>query len=116
MKRRLLLLVFLLSLSAFTCAQTLSQRPEQPPAAPTAPAKANSDPTYQQLRNVGLSGEVSAANNLVLKRDAGAFTFRSGSFYFLAPVNGKVTGAVFLGDGSFSLVRRSRWKRSRSRS
>ncbi|HUQ49524.1 MAG TPA: M1 family aminopeptidase [Terriglobales bacterium] len=47
---------------------------------------------------------MSSANNLVLKRDAGIFTFRSGNFYFLTPVNGKVTGAVFLGDASLSLT------------
>lgn len=93
----------LLLLSAFAAAQTLEQRPSQTPLA-AAPAAANSNPTYQQLRNVGLSGEVAAANNLVLKRDAGVFTFRSGNFYFLAAVNGKVTGAIFLGNGSFELV------------
>jgi len=92
------------TLAAGAAAQTLEKRPEQAPAPAGAPAKANSDPTYQQLRNVGLSGEVSTANNLVLKRDAATFTFRSGSFYFLAPVNGKVTGAVFLGNGSFALT------------
>lgn len=104
MKSRALLLLVSLSVSGFASAQTLSQRPEPVPAPVGAPAAANSDPTYQQLRNVGLSGEVAAANNLVLKRDAGTFTFRSGSLYFLAPVNGKVTGAVFVGDGSFTLA------------
>jgi len=73
MKRQPLALIFLLLLSASTWAQTLEKRPEQAPAPAGTPAKANSDPTYQQLRNVGLSGEVSAANNLVLKRDAGTF-------------------------------------------
>ncbi len=101
---RFRLLSLLLALSIVAPAQKLEKRPEQAPAPTGAPAKANSDPTYQQLRTVGLSGEVSAANNLVLKRDAGTFTFRSGSLYFLAPVNGKVTGAVFVGDGSFTLV------------
>ncbi len=104
MERRHLAFTFLLFLTAAAAAQTLEKRPEQAPAPAGAPAKANSDPTYQQLRNVGLSGEVSAANNLVLKRDAATFTLRSGSLYFLAPVNGKVTGAVFVGDGGFSLM------------
>ncbi|MCU1311954.1 MAG: Aminopeptidase N-like protein [Candidatus Angelobacter sp.] len=89
-----------------TFAQELEKRPaEQNEVKPTGPAKApNSDPMYQQLRNVGLSGETASANNLVLKRDAGEFTFKTGVFQFLAPVNGKVTGAVFLGTGSFSMV------------
>ncbi len=88
--------------AALAAAQDLGQRPAPPAVA--AGQQPNSDPTYQQLRNVGLSGEVAAASNLVLKRDVGTFTFRSGTFSFLAPVNGKVTGAVFVGEGSFSLT------------
>ncbi len=100
---RCLVLALFVTLPAFLLpAQDLGQRPAPPAVA--AGQQPNSDPTYQQLRNVGLSGEVAAANNLVLKRDAGTFTFRSGSFQFLAPVNGKVTGAVFVGEGSFSLT------------
>ena len=67
-----------------------------------APA-ANSDPTYQALRNVGLSGESVSVNNLELKRDAGTFHLRSGTICFVSPVAGKVTGAVFSGDGNFVL-------------
>ncbi len=82
--------------------QEVGQRPEPSPA-PVA-QQPNTDATYQQLRSIGLSTEAAAASNLVLKRDAGTFTFRSGAFHFLAPVNGKVTGAVFVGDGSFTLT------------
>jgi len=89
-------------LIAGSFAQELPTRPAPPPAA--APQPPNADPIYQQLRNVGLSGEVAAVNNLVLQRDAGTFTLRSGSIHFLAAVNGKVTGAVFVGDGSFTLT------------
>src|SRR5437763_14075347 len=63
----------------------------------------NSDATYQALRHVALSSEAVAVKDFVLKRDAGTFTFKSGSFCFTAPVNGKVTGAVFVGEGSFRL-------------
>lgn len=104
MNRRCLAIIFLLLLTGAAAAQTLEKRPGPAPIPAGAPAKANSDPTYQQLRNVGFSGETSVTNNLVLKRDAATFTFRSGSLYFLAPVNGKVTGAVFVGDGSFTLA------------
>src|SRR5574341_580892 len=104
MRKHCLAFFFLLLLTAAVAAQTLEKRPEPAPAPAGPPAVANSDPTYQQLRNVGLSGEVSTVNNLVLKRDAGTFTFHSGSFQFLAPVNGKVTGAVFIGNGSFTLT------------
>jgi len=69
-----------------------------------APGAANSDPTYQQLRHLGLGSEAISVTELVLKRDAGTITFHSGKICFAAPVEGKVTGAVFEGDGNFSLV------------
>jgi hypothetical protein len=64
---------------------------------------ANSEPSYQQLRNVGLSGEAVSVSNIDLKREAGTFHLRSGTICFVTPVQGKVTGAVFVGEGSFVL-------------
>jgi hypothetical protein len=64
----------------------------------------NSDPTYQQLRNIGLGGEAVSINNFDLKRDAATFHLRSGTVCFLSPVQGKVTGAVFIGDGNMVLT------------
>ena len=63
----------------------------------------NSDPSYQALRNLTLSGEAVSVSNFELKRDAGTFHLRSGTVCFVAPVQGKVTGAVFVGDGNFVL-------------
>ena len=63
----------------------------------------NSDPTYQALRNLTLGSEAVSVNNLELKREAGTFHLRSGTVCFVAPVAGKVTGAVFSGDGNFIL-------------
>src|ERR1700693_2847412 len=63
----------------------------------------NSDPTYQQLRNLALSGEAVSVTNFELKRDAGRFNLRTGTVCFVTPVQGKVTGAVFTGDGNFVL-------------
>lgn len=63
----------------------------------------NSDPTYQALRNATLGSEAVTLNNFELKRDAGTFHLRSGTVCFVAPVNGRVTGAVFTGDGNFVL-------------
>lgn len=54
------------------------------------PQRANADATYQQLRHVALSGESVSVNKFVLKREGATFTFKSGTFYLLAPVNGKV--------------------------
>jgi hypothetical protein len=72
--------------------------------AQTAPFGPNSDPTYQQLRNIGLSGEAVTVTNFDLTRDAAVFHLRSGTVCFVTPVQGKVTGAVFVGDGSMSLT------------
>jgi hypothetical protein len=69
-------------------------------AAATAP---NSDPVYQQLRNITPGGKTITVKDFVLKRDAGTFTFKSGNFFFLTPVQGKTTGAVFIGTATFSL-------------
>ncbi len=67
-----------------------------------APAP-NSDPTYQALRTLTLGSEAVTVTNFELKRDAGTFHLHSGTVCFVAPVNGKVTGAVFVGEGNFVL-------------
>jgi hypothetical protein len=53
----------------------------------------NSDPVYQQLRNVSLGSEAVTVKNLELKRDAVTFHLQSGTVCFVATVQGKVTGA-----------------------
>jgi hypothetical protein len=75
----------------------------------TASQKANTDPVYQKLRQQAktpedFSGESATVNNLVIRRDAATFTFRTGEIYFLTPVEGRTTGAVFIGDGEMTLV------------
>src|SRR5262245_47258349 len=70
---------------------------------PTGPGL-NSDATYQALRNATIGSEAVAVSDLKLKRDAGTFVLHSGVVCFFAPVNGKVTGAVFGGEGKFLLV------------
>lgn len=64
---------------------------------------ANSDATYLALRNATLGNESVSVSNVELKRDAGTFRLKTGTVCFLTPVNGKVTGAVFMGDGLFLL-------------
>jgi hypothetical protein len=71
---------------------------------PLARPQANSDGAYSALRNLTLGAESVSLTNYDLKRDAGTFRFRSGTVCFVAPVNGKVTGAVFQGDGLFLLA------------
>ena len=72
-------------------------------ASDTSAVAPNSDPAYQQLRNLTLSGEAVSVTNFKLKRDAGTLNFYSGTVCFVTPVQGKVTGAVFVGDGTFVL-------------
>jgi hypothetical protein len=94
----LLTLTFALSLTPAAMGQTPS-----PPA--VSATKPNIDPVYQQLRSLGdFSGQVATVNGLTLKRDAATFKFTSGEIYFLTPVEGRTTGAVFVGDVEMTLV------------
>ena len=54
---------------------------------------------YDQIKAFQLAGSVEA-HGLTLKRDR-AVMFFDGTFYFAALVEGRVTGAVFIGHGTF---------------
>jgi Peptidase family M1 domain len=64
----------------------------------------NSNTYYQQLRGLLPGGEVIAVHHLELKRDAAVFTLENGDISFYGEVNGKVTGAVFRGQGHLHLT------------
>ncbi len=78
----------------------VAQTAEAQTAPPPGP---NSDTTYQQLRNISLGSEAVTVKDFDLKRDAATFHLHSGTVCFVAPVNSKVTGAVFVGDGTLIL-------------
>jgi len=63
---------------------------------------ANSDSVYRQLRDVGL-GASYRCEHYTLNIDAGTIEFKSGTITLLSPVNKYVTGAIFIGQGHFSL-------------
>jgi hypothetical protein len=65
-------------------------------------AFANSDSVYRQLREIGL-GETFRLDNYTLNWDAGTFQFQKGTLTVLGPVDGVVTGAIFIGEGHFNL-------------
>ena len=65
-------------------------------------AFANSDPVYRQLRQIGL-GQTFRVDNFTLTWDVGSFQFQRGTLTMLSPVNGVVTGAIFIGEGHFNL-------------
>jgi hypothetical protein len=89
----------LTTLALLVAAQLVPVGAQEPPP----PALTAELADYAALRAAKLSGEVAAVSNVVLKRDAGTFTLRSGELHFFAPVQGRVTGAVFVGDGEFTM-------------
>jgi hypothetical protein len=62
----------------------------------------NSDPVYRQLRSVGI-GDTFRFDGFNLVVDTATFQFQKGTLTFLSPVNGIVTGAIFVGEGHFNL-------------
>lgn len=59
---------------------------------------------YSELSRLPFDNLPSAlVDSLVIQRDRGRLTFKTGTFYLVKPVLGKVTAAVFLGDGVFEL-------------
>lgn len=69
-----------------------------------APLAAAPDPTYAALRAAKPDGRRVPVSGLVLERDVFRFQLDSGAFHFLAPVEGRTPGAVFVGQGSYRLV------------
>jgi hypothetical protein len=65
-------------------------------------AYANSDPVYQQLRGIGLD-QTFRFDNYTLSWDTATFQFQKGTLTLLSPVDGVVTGAIFIGEGRFNL-------------
>jgi len=63
---------------------------------------ANSDPVYRNLRGLGL-GTTFHFDKVTIPLDAATFQFQQGTLTFLSPVNGTVTGAIFIGDGHLNL-------------
>jgi hypothetical protein len=66
-------------------------------------ALANADPNYRALRAATIQ-ETFRVENVVLKRDNGVLTLRSGVVSFARPVLGRVVMAVFRGDGQFTFT------------
>jgi len=75
------------------------------PIEPNGPARpANAQKTYVALRADLPGAESVMVKDLSLEREGGVFHFEDGTFYFYAPVDGHVTGAVFVGRGRFELT------------
>ena len=96
--RAFLVPVFLVVASA--CAQTAVKSIE-PSGSPQSP---NAQKTYAALRTDLPGGDSATVKGFTLEREGGSFHFDDGSFYFYSPVEGRVTGAVFVGKGRFELA------------
>jgi hypothetical protein len=76
------------------------------------------DATYEQryadLKELqAVPNRVAQVSGLVIKRDAGQFTFENGKFYLLTPIGGRTVGAVFLGTGRMAFNPPSRIEQER---
>jgi hypothetical protein len=72
-------------------------------AALCASAFAASDPTYTALRTARPDGRFIAVNNFTFDRDVYHFTL-NGNLHLVAQAGGKTVGAVFVGQGSYTLT------------
>ena len=60
---------------------------------------------YQNLQALPFDRtKIAAVENLAFQKDRAKFIFKKGTIYFSQPIAGKITGAVFLGEGSFELI------------
>jgi hypothetical protein len=89
-----------MAVSVFAPAQTSSRLIE-----PNGPGHVpNGQNTYVALRANLPAGEGVAVKDFTLSREGGTFHFDEGNFYFYSPVEGRTTGAVFVGKGRFDLA------------
>lgn len=107
--KTLAVLLIIASASAFAFAQNPTPTPPETPNVVGEVIVTADDPIYKNLRllssdSSAFSGEYASVNNLVLKKDEGIFTLQNGEIYFIKSVEGKTTGAVFIGNGEFSLT------------
>jgi len=66
----------------------------------TASAQSAGKTLYNEIKAFNLTGGKADVSGLVLKRDRVEMSL-TGTFYFSSAVQGKVTGAVFVGQGTF---------------
>jgi len=72
----------------------------------SCPLLAATDPIYKAMREAGLADSL-VVENIVLKRDAGILTLKTGAIAFTSPALGRDTVAVFVGEGEFTFIPQS---------
>jgi hypothetical protein len=81
---------------------TLSIAQAQTKVEVPAQVSGNADPVYRTLRSISL-GKTFRFDNFSFSCDVADFHFEKGTLTWLQPVEGVVTGAVFVGSGHFHL-------------
>src|SRR5262249_20784710 len=61
------------------------------------------NPVYSALRSAKPISQYAEVNNLVLKRDIATITLKQGQLFFLAPIENRVTAAIFVGEGEIQI-------------
>ena len=92
----------ILALAIFLAANADSGLESQGAASSQQVSLTSSSPQqlYQTLSTLPVDGtRVFDVHNLILRRDGVSFTFTDGTLGFLAPVDGRTSGAVFVGHG-----------------
>jgi hypothetical protein len=96
--RAVLFATFLVAAGA--CAQT-AVKPIEPNGRAASP---NALKAYLALRTDLPGAESVTVKDFTLAREGAAFHFDQGVFYLYSPVEGRVTGAVFMGTGQFKMT------------
>ena len=111
MRNRAIFLLSLLTVSLVWAQTPQLEHRSEPSAKPSVPPPmkapekretaraANSNIVYQALRNRSMTGDAFTVKDVVLRRDAGVLTLSNGTVYLSTAVAGRITGAVFLGEG-----------------
>jgi len=72
-------------------------------AASVSAGFAATDPLYKSMREAALADSL-VVENIVIKRDAGTITLKTGALAFTVPAMGRDTMAVFVGEGEFTFT------------
>jgi hypothetical protein len=97
------LLVVLASAAVLIAFQTTARPAEAPDVGPHL-ALRDVELAYHEIRNLSLdSALVLPIESCLFTKDAGTFALESGRLWFFKPVLGKVVGAFFQGEGTFTL-------------
>lgn len=90
---------FLLA-TAFLLVAPATSAQNSPQNSPQNNPSTNGKDLYSQLRLFSLGGGSAPVKELMLTRDRAQMIF-DGTFYFATPIDGRMTGAVFVGNGKF---------------